>query len=376
MRKLRAIQVGVGGIGSEHLRSLLANDKFELVAVCDAYPRRPDVKEGLAKARQVGIPTFSDYRKALGEMEADVAIICTPHHWHAPMTVAALKRGLHVFVEKPPASAPSDARAMLAAQKRARKVVAVGFGPTASAGCIGLKQHIARGDLGEIREVVVVLNWYREDSYYRRAAWVGKKRVDGKWCRDGVIFNQGSHSVAAALLLANAHPWPEMSVGRRAHAELYRGHPVKRLEMEDLACAVVELGGHAGARLYLYATTCNPAGNSVTWVKVFGDKGQATLGTGRIELHNGRSLAVTPAKGVVSKHDNLYQAITQGAAPYASLAQSVKVTETIDAIYRGARHRIQPVPWKELGQLPEVIARAAAQRCLFSQVTDAPSWAG
>jgi predicted dehydrogenase len=383
MRKVRAIQVGIGGIGSSHLRALLANEKFGVAAVCDAYPRRPDVKAGLEKAKQSGIPVFTDYRQAFQEVDAEAAFICTPHHWHAPMTIAALRRGMHVFVEKPAAPSVVDIRAMLSAQKKSRKAVLVGFGPTASAECIGLKDHIAQGDLGEIREVVVVLNWYREDSYYRRSSWVGKKKVDGKWCRDGVLYNQTSHSIAAALLLANTRPWPDMSVASRARAELYRGHPVRRLEMEDLACAVLDLDA-GSTRFYLYASTCNTTQNDVTWVKVFGDKGQATLGTGRIELYNGRSLAVKAPK-VVSKHDNLYAAITRGAPPYSPLAESAKVTETIDLIYRSTRTAaallrsrrgdvIRPVKWEQLGQLAEMMSRSAAQRCLFSEVTDPHPW--
>ena len=375
MRKVRAIQVGVGGIGSSHLRALLENDKFELVAVCDAFPRRPDVKEGLERAKQAGIPAFTDYRKAFGAVEAEAAVICTPHYWHAPMTIAALQSGRHVFVEKPAASSVADVKAMVAAQKKAGRAVAVGFGPTATGECVGLTHHIANGDLGEIREVVVVVNWFREDSYYRRSAWVGKKKVDGKWCRDGVIYNQTSHSIAAALLLANNREWPTMSVGARAAAALYRGHPVKRLEMEDLACAVVELDKPGGARLCLYATTCNPSQQSITWVKVFGTKGQATVGSGVIELHNGRRLPVRVPKGMVSKHDNLYQAVTKGVTPYSPLAEAVKVTETIDLIYRSAKDHIQPVKWADLASLPEVISRSAAQRCLFGDVSDAPAWA-
>ena len=374
MAKVRAVQIGIGGIGSSHLQALLASDKFELVAVCDAYPRRPDVRSGLEKTKRLGIPSFTDYRKALQEVDAEAAFICTPHHWHAPMTIAALQRGMHVFVEKPAAPSVADVRAMLSAQRRAGKAVLVGFGPPAIAQCIGLKNHIVQGDLGEIREVVVVLNWYRENAYYRRSAWVGKRQVNGKWCRDGVLYNQASHSIAGALLLANSRPWPDMSVATRARAGLYRGHPVRRLEMEDLACAVLGLDGGTGARLYLYASTCNTNQDDVTWVKVFGDKGQATLGSGRIELHDGRSLSVKTPK-IVSKHENLHEAITRGAAPYASLAESAKVTETIDLIYRSTRDVTRPVKWEQLGALAELIDRSAAQRCLFSEVTDAPSWA-
>lgn len=374
-RKLRVIQVGIGGIGRGHLRNLMQNPRYQVVAVCDAYPRRPDVRENIEAAKAQGIPFFTDYREPFQKIEADVAFICTPHHWHAPMTVAALERGMHVFVEKPPASSEADVRRMLQAQKKARKVVTVGFSPTATAACIALKNHIARGDLGRIREVVAVVNWFRENSYYRRAHWVGREKVEGKWCRDGVIYNQASHTLAAALMLANTRPGPAMSTGVRARAALYRAHPVKSLQMEDLACAVVDLDGASRTRLCFYATTCNPGRKSITWVKVFGEKGSATLGAKHIEMRDGTTRALKIPAALPSKHDNLYQAITRGAMPYSPLAESVKVTDTIQVIYRAARNQIRKVRWDDLGDLSETISRAAAQRCLFSELDSPPPWA-
>ena len=374
-RSLATIQVGIGGVGRGHLKNLLANERFDVVGVCDAYPRRPDVRESLKAARELGIPFFTDYREAFRQVEAEVAFVCTPHHWHAPMTIAALERGMHVFVEKPATVSVADADRMLEAQKKARKVAAVGFNPPTTPGLIGLKDHIARGDLGEIREVVAVANWYREDSYYRRAKWVGRAKVEGKWCRDGVIYNQASHGMSAALMLANTSPRPAMSVGRRARAGLYRAHPVRTLEMEDLACAVVELEGAAKTRLCFYATTCNEGGKGTSWIKVFGDKGAATLGASHIELYDGTTRAIRVPARVASKHDNLYEAIVRGAMPYAPLEESVKVTRTIEAIYTAARRQIEKIGWPEAGEVAEVIARAAAQRCLFSDLDSPPKWA-
>jgi len=373
--KIRVIQVGIGGIGQGHLRNLMGNERFQVVAVCDAYPERADVRENRTKAEAARIPFFTDYREPFRKIEADVAFVCTPHHWHAPMTIAALGKGMHVFVEKPATVSVEDARKMLEAQKKARKVVTVGFSPVATAGCIGLKNHIARGDLGEIREVVVVVNWYRGDDYYRRADWVGRKKVAGKWCRDGVIYNQASHSMAAALMLASTAPWPKMSVGRRARAALYRAHPVETLDMEDLGCAVIELDGPGKPKLYFYATTCNQTQKGMTWVKVFGEKGSARLGSGRIERRDGKIVAVKVPANLPSKHDNLYEAITRGATPYAPLAESVKATYTIDCIYEAVRHRIKKVAWSDLGDLSEIISRSAAQRCLFSELDSPPPWA-
>jgi predicted dehydrogenase len=374
-KALRTIQVGIGGMGGGHLRTLLENPHFNLVAVCDAYPRRADVSAGRKRTAEAGIPFFTDYREAFDQIEADLAFICTPHHWHAPMTIAALEGGMHVFVEKPATSSAADADRMVAAQRKARKVVVVGFNPTTSRDCVALKDHIARGDLGEIREVVAIVNWYRADDYYRRAQWVGRAKVDGKWCRDGVMFNQASHSVAAALLLANTSPRPRMSVGRKARAALYRAHAVRTLEMEDLACAVVELDGPSKTRLCFYATTCNQRQNGSSWIRVFGDKGAATLGARHIDMYDGTKRPLRfPAK-LASKHDNLYEAITRGAMPYSPLAEGVKATYTIDAIYRAARNQIRKVKWDGLGELSENIARAAAERCLFSEMDSPPPWA-
>ena len=374
-RKLRVIQVGIGGIGHGHFRRLLENERYQMVACCDAYPERRDVRESMAAAESAGIPFFTDYRVAFRKFEADVAFICTPHHWHAPMTVAALERGMHVFVEKPATTSVEDARKMVEAQKKARKVVTVGFSPVAGAECIGLKNHIARGDLGEIQAVVAVVNWYRADDYYTRADWVGRKKVAGKWCRDGVIYNQASHTMAAALMLANTSPGPVFSAGKGARAALYRAHPVETLEMEDLGCAVIELDGPSRPTLYFYATTCNPGEKGITWVKVFGEKGAAILGSGRIERRDGTTVPLKLPAHVPSKHDNLFEAITRGATPFAPLKEGVKATYTIDKIYEAARHQIRKVAWADLGDLSEIISRSAAQRCLFSELDSPPPWA-
>lgn len=373
--RLRTIQVGIGGVGSGHLRRLIENQHFDLVAVCDAYPRRPDVREGRKATDELGIPFFTDYRQAFGEVAGDVAFICTPHHWHAPMTIAALERGMHVFVEKPATTSVADADRMLEAQKQAGKVVSVGFSPPATAGLIGLKEHISRGDLGKIREVVAVVNWYRANEYYRRAKWVGRKRVEGKWCRDGVIYNQASHAMSAALMLSNTSPRPAMSVGRRTRAGLYRAHPVRTLEMEDLACAVIDLEGAPGTKLCFYATTCNEGQKGTSWIRVFGEKGAATLGGSHIDLNDGSRRALRVPANVPSKHDNLYQAIMGRGTPFVPLAEGVKATYTIQAIYAAARGRIPRIKWPEAGEVAEAVARAAAQRCLFAEMDRPPEWA-
>jgi len=374
MGKARAIQVGIGGIGRGHFERLLSGQSFQLAAVVDAYPEREDVAASRAAAEAAGIPFFTDYRQAFRRVRAQAAFICTPHHWHSPMAVAALRRGMAVFVEKPAASASADAQRMLQAAQQTGLPLSVGFNPTADPSYRGLKDHIANGDLGEIREVVVIVNWFREDSYYTRSAWVGKEKVEGKWCRDGVMFNQSSHFFAAGLLLANTRPGPSLSTVTGARAALYRGHPVPQLEMEDLACAVLELDGDPSKRLVYYGTTCNPEGRSHTWMAVFGERGQAVIGTGRIDLYGGKSLRLRPAK-LANKHENLRQAMSRGATLLCPISEGVKVSQAVEGIYRAARSGVKPVAREQLGNLSEVIYRAAAARCLFGELPNPPAWA-
>jgi predicted dehydrogenase len=189
------------------------------------------------------------------------------------------------------------------------------------------------------------------------------------------MYNQASHTVAAALMLANTQPRPIFSVGRRARAALYRAHAERRLEMEDLSCAVVQLEGRSKTRLYFYATTCNEGKLGTSWIKVFGDKGMAALGDKHLTMYDGTKRALKIPKNIPGKHDNFYEAITRGTTPYSPLAEGVKVTHTIEAIYKAVRGEIKKIKWDELGIVAEVIARASAQRCLFSEMDQPPSWA-
>lgn len=375
MGKLKAIQIGIGGMGRGHCKRLLEGTDFQLVAVCDRYPEREDVTESRTAAAAAGIPFYTDYHEAFRKHKADACLIATPHPFHAPMTIDALHRGMAVFTEKPAASSTADVRRMIKASEEAGRPVAVGFNPTADPGYVGLKHHIANGDLGQIREVVVVVNWFREDDYYTRSAWVGKEKVEGKWCRDGVMFNQSSHFFAAALMLASTAPWPAFAQVTGVRSELYRGHPVPQLEMEDLACAVMQVDGDPSRRVVFYGTTLNPARKSKNWIVVFGEKGRAVVGSGKIELYNGKTITVKQPK-LATKHGNLRLAITKGATPLCPIAEGAKVTEAIEAVYKAAKGGIKPVNRDNLGDLSEVIARAAAQRCLFSEMVDAPAWAG
>jgi predicted dehydrogenase len=70
---------------------------------------------------------FVDHREMLEQAKPEIVIIATPDHWHALQTIASLKAGAHVFVEKPTAHSVGESRAMVKAAGEACKVVQVGL---------------------------------------------------------------------------------------------------------------------------------------------------------------------------------------------------------------------------------------------------------
>ncbi|MGQ9730816.1 MAG: Gfo/Idh/MocA family protein [Candidatus Zipacnadales bacterium] len=92
--------IGCGGMGNAHLGTLMrlreAGEPVELVAVCDVYQVRLD-----AAAQLTGADKYANYQDVIAREDIDVIGIATPDHWHAPITLAALKAGKDVYCEKP-----------------------------------------------------------------------------------------------------------------------------------------------------------------------------------------------------------------------------------------------------------------------------------
>jgi len=97
--KLRIGVVGGGLVAQAmHLHFLAhMSDRFELVAVADPSAT---VRESLQRLYNLEA-TYTDHAQLLDDAKLDALVICSPAQTHAEATLAALDRGLHVFVEKP-----------------------------------------------------------------------------------------------------------------------------------------------------------------------------------------------------------------------------------------------------------------------------------
>ena len=103
--KLNIAGVGVGGMGRSNLNNMKSEN---IVALCDVdYKYAKDTFNDFPDAKR-----YRDYRKMLDEMESqiDAVMIATPDHTHALIASDAMKRGMHVYVQKPLTHSVYEAR--------------------------------------------------------------------------------------------------------------------------------------------------------------------------------------------------------------------------------------------------------------------------
>jgi predicted dehydrogenase len=120
--KLNVAGIGAGGMGGGDIQSV-AGGGANIVALCDVDLRRASTMEKFPQAK-----VYRDFRKMLDEMDKqiDAVIVGTPDHTHAVAAMAAIKRGKHVYCEKPLAHSVGEVRALMTAAQEYKVVTQLG----------------------------------------------------------------------------------------------------------------------------------------------------------------------------------------------------------------------------------------------------------
>ncbi len=92
----RVAFVGAGGMAQAHMGNLADVGGVDIVAICDVAEDR--AKETAAEHEAAA---YTDYRKMLDEIEADAVYVVVPPGHHEDAEVLAVRKGCHLFVEKP-----------------------------------------------------------------------------------------------------------------------------------------------------------------------------------------------------------------------------------------------------------------------------------
>ncbi|MDR2182329.1 MAG: Gfo/Idh/MocA family oxidoreductase [Treponema sp.] len=165
--------VGAGGMASYHYDGFTAAGA-EVAAIADMDTERA---KAFAKGRSVGAVygSLAAMLKALPDLDA-VSVV-TPNKFHKPVSIEALNAGKHVFCEKPPALNAAEMEEMLAASKKAGKILMFDFNNRARPECRAMMRYLKEGAAGTINSAQA--RWVRRAGIPGFGGWFTTKALSG-----------------------------------------------------------------------------------------------------------------------------------------------------------------------------------------------------
>ena len=335
-RKLRMGFIGAGGIGRTHMRHLQKFDDVEFVAASDISQAALDrVQQEYAVPR-----VYLDWQNLLAKEELDAVSVATPNGLHAEHSIAALKSGRHVLVEKPLAMNAAQGQTMVDAAAESGKKLIIGFQWRYHAKAQFLKEAVSKGHFGNIL--------YMRCSALRRRGipnWgvFGQKDLQG----GGPLIDIGVHIMEMAHYVmgrpvpvaASGHTFQYIGNKRCAVACAWPNWDHKTYTVEDLAIGQIRF--EDGSVMQVEASFA--AHVKDTWNFTFmGEKGGADFENLAIHAdEHGYMLDKTPAYlPTYDYFERKMRAFVDTALydkPTESPAQDgLVIQKMIDAIYRSA----------------------------------------
>ncbi len=188
---LRVGVVGLGWAGQQHLAAYHAHPDTEIVALA-GLEDGPRAKLARKYAIEHAVADWKDLLEVEG---LDAVSVCVPTFLHAPIAIAALKRGAHVLSEKPMALDAGEAERMVKAARKADRVLDVAF------------NHRQRGDIQRLKGLIEDGRLGR--TYYAKAWWLRRTGIPtvGSWftrrelAGGGPLVDIGVHVLDWSLFL-------------------------------------------------------------------------------------------------------------------------------------------------------------------------------
>ncbi|VAX28213.1 Putative NADH-dependent dehydrogenase [hydrothermal vent metagenome] len=112
--------IGVGGMGDANMKSFLGKEEAKVVAICDVDKKHAKKAQSAVNRyyKNKDCAIYSDYRELLNRNDLDAVMIATPDHWHSIIAIAATKKGLDIYGEKPLAYNIPEGRALVNAVEK------------------------------------------------------------------------------------------------------------------------------------------------------------------------------------------------------------------------------------------------------------------
>jgi predicted dehydrogenase len=317
------IQVGISGCGQittvEHAPRLSALPGVRLAALCDLVEsKRLHLRDRFAPEAAL----FSNFNKMLKAGLLDAVVVALPNYLHRPVTLAALKAGLHVLCEKPMAGNVADSKRMVTAARKARRVLHVNQSLRYYPAYATVADLVRSGRIGKPLHIRCIRahSATPDKAWSPGATWFVSKKAQG-----GLIFDIGIH-------MADMMQW---CVGRIDSIAAFQSTRTKGIDVPDHLTSIFHFENGATGVLELSWTMPFGAG----LLEIYGTEGRIRMGVSEkpIELVttvNGSAVTTYPEllTGVPTSHQAFRDAILRKAltrTPAELGRDAVALCETI-----------------------------------------------
>ncbi len=306
MNKVRLGVLGLGNMGSEHCNNLKAGKcpEIDLCAVCDVKPARLEwAKESL------GVACFENAEDMMDSGLIDAILIAVPHYDHPRYSIMAMKKGLHVMVEKPAGVYTKQVIEMNKVAEECGVTFAIMMNLRTAELYRKMKEIVSSGEMGEIRRVNwIVTTWYRPQAYYNSGGWRATWSGEG----GGVLLNQCPHNLDVLQWVCG------MPSKITANLHFGKWH---RIEVEDDVTAYLEYPNGATGT-FVTSTADAPGSNRF----------EVTLDKGKIiaeQDENGKHLTVWKnAENITEQEFSATNTVPFGAMKFVKTEYDVNVHST------------------------------------------------
>ena len=230
-RKLGIGLVAVGRLGRVYARDLATRiPETRLVAIAD-----PDAVAREAVAAEHEVAAFASADELIGTPEVEAVVIVGPTSTHREHVIAAARRRLPIFCEKPPALSLAETREMKEAVERAGVFFQMGFMRRFDAGYAAAKSRVAAGEIG----TPVLFKSSSRDPHRTTLEYANPKTSGG------MILDMGIHDFDLARFFMGEVRAVQTVAGTLAYPELETvgdiDNAVVTLEFADGRLGVVDL---------------------------------------------------------------------------------------------------------------------------------------
>ena len=182
--------IGVGNMGLGHINNAVKGRTPEIAITCvaDIDPKK------FEKAKELlpDVVCFPTAEALIDSGLCDAVLIATPHYFHPPIAIYALKKGIHVMSEKPAGVYTKQVRELIDVAKESSATYAIMFNQRTNCVYRAVHDLVQGGEYGEMRRVSwIITDWFRTQQYYNSGGWRATWSGEG----GGVMLNQCPHQL-------------------------------------------------------------------------------------------------------------------------------------------------------------------------------------